>query len=219
MAVKRFYGYRRHGSRLLVVKTEAAIVQRIYADYIAGFSFCKIADKLNEDKIPSPRGKIWRTPVIAKILKDERYLGLDNIPPIIDNTTLDAIKQAKIQRSWNKRAVPTYRRSCFGLHNEKGEYHVIPHEAKIIRQIFIDYLGGHTYFGIAERLNSYGAPSPQGSKWQAAAVMSIIHNEKYAGMNGAPVIVSREVFTLAQAEKGRRIIVNELKGQQTASQG
>ncbi len=54
------YGYRvtAVGERE-IVPSEAAIVQRIYAEYIAGASARDIAKGLNADGIPSGRGKTW----------------------------------------------------------------------------------------------------------------------------------------------------------------
>lgn len=55
-----------------VVPEQAAVVQRIYAEYIAGDSPKTIARRLNADGIPSPRGGEWR----ASTLSGNRERGI-----------------------------------------------------------------------------------------------------------------------------------------------
>lgn len=59
------YGYRvtKTGERE-VVPEQAAIVRRIYADYIAGASAQQIAKALNDEGVPTARGKTWAVSAI-----------------------------------------------------------------------------------------------------------------------------------------------------------
>src|SRR5262249_48236155 len=55
---------------------EVAVVRRIfreYADTLAGFR--AIADRLNAEGVPPPRGKSWGTNTIKRILRNPVYLG------------------------------------------------------------------------------------------------------------------------------------------------
>ena len=90
----RVYGYRTVSSadggarrttaaRYEIVKSEAAIVQRIFQEYVAGRSLKRIAYALNADGVPHPAagtGKErlragWGTSTIHWILRNERYIG------------------------------------------------------------------------------------------------------------------------------------------------
>lgn len=58
----RAYGYKpRPGfpGELEIVEEEAAVVRRIYEQFLAGMSPRDIAAGLNEDRIPAPRGRNW----------------------------------------------------------------------------------------------------------------------------------------------------------------
>ncbi len=55
---------------------EAAVVRRIYRDFIAGKSINFIVQDLNEEKVPTRRSGHWNTSTLSRILKNEKYTGL-----------------------------------------------------------------------------------------------------------------------------------------------
>ncbi len=55
---------------------EAAVVRRIFRDFIAGKSINSIAQHLNEEKVPTRRSGDWNTSTLSRILKNEKYTGL-----------------------------------------------------------------------------------------------------------------------------------------------
>jgi DNA invertase Pin-like site-specific DNA recombinase len=86
------YGYRRvreldaageiEGGRRTVDAEQAAVVRRIFSDYIAGVSPRAIAAALNREGVPSPRGGLWNASTINGhrgrrngILNNELYIG------------------------------------------------------------------------------------------------------------------------------------------------
>jgi site-specific DNA recombinase len=77
------YGYRRLArtaaapARLEVFEPEAAIVRRIFDDYVAGgHSMRQIALRLYDEGVPSPLGKpMWRYTTISRLLRDRAYVG------------------------------------------------------------------------------------------------------------------------------------------------
>lgn len=77
------YGYRRvprdgNGlARLEVYEPEAAIVRRIFDDYVAGgHSTRQIVHRLAADQVPSPSNKpMWGTSTISRLLRNEAYVG------------------------------------------------------------------------------------------------------------------------------------------------
>lgn len=68
-------GYRLKNDRLEIVPDEAAIVRRIYAEYLSGDGYLTITKRLNEDGVPSRFGKQWGQSVISKILSNYTYTG------------------------------------------------------------------------------------------------------------------------------------------------
>lgn len=79
------YGYRtvpgKPGERA-IVEDEAAIVRRIFAEYLAGRSPRAIAGDLNRERVPAPRGRLWNASTIngevgrgLGILHNEAYVG------------------------------------------------------------------------------------------------------------------------------------------------
>ena len=61
-----------------IVEKEAEVVRRIYREFLYGYTIFKIVQELNEDKIPSPSGKIgsWQYTVVKSILTNEKYYGM-----------------------------------------------------------------------------------------------------------------------------------------------
>ena len=73
----RFLGYTRdEDHNLVIVPEEAQVVQRIFREYLYGYSMAQIAKGLTEDKIPTPsKKKKWYPSVIQSILQNEKYYG------------------------------------------------------------------------------------------------------------------------------------------------
>jgi site-specific DNA recombinase len=83
VAWKAPYGYRRvprsgnTPARLEIYEPEAAVVRRIYDDYVAGgHSIRHIMRALNAEQIPTPTGKTeWWHSTLCRILSNEAYVG------------------------------------------------------------------------------------------------------------------------------------------------
>ena len=71
------YGYRKTGEGIITIcSDEAAVVQLIFASYLEGTSIIGIQRILQEQGIPTSRGKdIWSKRAIEKILTNEKYTG------------------------------------------------------------------------------------------------------------------------------------------------
>ena len=72
-----FLGYDKGpDGKLVVNKEQAAVVRRIYGEFLAGKSACQIAKELTEDGIPTPAGKEkWSPATVQNILSNEKYRG------------------------------------------------------------------------------------------------------------------------------------------------
>jgi site-specific DNA recombinase len=83
IAWKCSYGYRRiarcadRPAHLEVYEPEAAIVRRIFRDYVENnLSMRQITRQLNQHRVPSPGGKaVWGVSVIGRLIRNEAYLG------------------------------------------------------------------------------------------------------------------------------------------------
>lgn len=73
----RFLGYTKDENKKLVIEPEeAAVVKRIYFEYLEGKSLRQIGDGLQESGILTAAGKaFWRPETIKKILQNEKYIG------------------------------------------------------------------------------------------------------------------------------------------------
>ncbi|MBE7201418.1 MAG: recombinase family protein [Parafilimonas terrae] len=70
------YGYLSDGKGGLVIDEEpAAVVRRIFAENGAGRTVRAIADGLNADGIPSPRGRRWSGGGVSYVLNNQTYFG------------------------------------------------------------------------------------------------------------------------------------------------
>lgn len=68
-------GYRIKDGRYEIVPEEAAVVQRIYNEYLSGAGYQGIANRLNEDGILSRLGMKWNQSAVSKILSNYTYTG------------------------------------------------------------------------------------------------------------------------------------------------
>lgn len=72
----KFYGYKQENRTISVIEEEAAVVRRIYDEYLAGLNSAEIAKKLTAEGIRTERGNaVWHETVIRKILRNEKYMG------------------------------------------------------------------------------------------------------------------------------------------------
>ena len=69
------YGYQYAERKLSVIYPEAEVVQRIYACYLNGMTVQEIADRLNEESIPTKKGAKWQKGTIANLLTNPIYCG------------------------------------------------------------------------------------------------------------------------------------------------
>ncbi len=68
-------GYKLVKGKFIVVPEEADLVRRIYALYLAGNGFCKIARILTDDGIKSYTGGTWSKTTIGEIISNVTYTG------------------------------------------------------------------------------------------------------------------------------------------------
>lgn len=117
--------------------------------------------------------------------------------------------------------------------NKNRELVINPGQAKVVKRIFEDYIGGKGSFVIAKDLNAEGVETVAGGRWHSSTILGILKNEKYMGdaklqktysadhlrkkkcvnhgdivscyiENNHPPIIPREVWEAAQRQIVRR---------------
>lgn len=73
--LRRLYGYRQQERQIYIIEKEAEVVRRIYREYLGGLNIIEIADLLNAEGIPAPRGPRWNNQTIHRILTRPDYIG------------------------------------------------------------------------------------------------------------------------------------------------
>ncbi|MBP1920840.1 recombinase family protein [Youngiibacter multivorans] len=69
------YGYDISGRSISINEFEAQIVRQIFNDYISGIGATRIANDLRTRDVKRPRGGVWTSAKVMKIIKNEKYVG------------------------------------------------------------------------------------------------------------------------------------------------
>lgn len=85
------FGYQIQQGRIEVHPAELETLQWIFHRYVEGNSYKKIAALLQERGVPYVPGKPWNKNMVARILSDQRYIGADGYPRLIDEELFRAV--------------------------------------------------------------------------------------------------------------------------------
>ena len=97
------YGYQFTDGIIAVHPQERDTVTGICRAYLDGKSLRAIANRLNEENIEYQSGVVgWNKARLKRIIEDERYLGKEPYPTILDQGTFDAMQQIKSERNTQK---------------------------------------------------------------------------------------------------------------------
>ena len=97
------YGYKYENGIVVLHPQESEIVKRICTAYLGGQSLLTIATWLNEEKIEyMPEIIGWNKSRLKRIIEDERYLGKEPYPAILDDETHTAMQRIKESRNTQK---------------------------------------------------------------------------------------------------------------------
>lgn len=97
------YGYQFKNGSIAIQEKETETVKRIFTEYLNGLSLLKIAEQLNNEQIEYMPGVCgWNKSRIKRIIEDERYLGTNGYPPIIDDNTHKTLMQIKSEKNTQK---------------------------------------------------------------------------------------------------------------------
>lgn len=97
------YGYQYKNGSIAIQTEETETVTRILTEYLNGLSLLKIAEQLNNEHIEYMPGVCgWNKPRIKRIIEDERYLGINGYPSIIDEDMHKTLMQIKSKKNTQK---------------------------------------------------------------------------------------------------------------------
>ena len=97
------------------------------------------------------------------------------------------------------------RRILYGYQILNGELAVQPQEAKGVKRLFSYYLLGMAQQRVADALNEEGFHYSQESPaWSKDRIERALKNSRYMGEKGYPVLISSEIFHMAQADRSER---------------
>lgn len=97
------YGYQYKNGSIAIQTEETETVTHIFTEYLNGLSLLKIAEQLNNEQIEYMPGVCgWNKSRIKRIIEDERYLGTNGYPPIIDEDTHKNLMQIKSEKNTQK---------------------------------------------------------------------------------------------------------------------
>lgn len=100
------------------------------------------------------------------------------------------------------------RQVSYGYQIKDGKYEIVEEEAKIVNQIFKDYIHGKNMTQIAKELNEEQVFFYQNeANWNKNKVDRIIKNPKYLGDKNHKAIIQEDIFNLAnelKSQKGHR---------------
>ena len=75
MNLPLLYGYRRKGKEVEIDLEEAAVVRRVFSEYLKGNGSPQIAMRLQEEGIPRRLGGAWTATAVREMLGNEKYTG------------------------------------------------------------------------------------------------------------------------------------------------
>ena len=102
------YGYRMVNGQIEIHPEEAAIVKRIYREYINGAALKAIAECLTHEQIEYLPGECgWNKNRVKRILEDSRYAGEEPYAPIIAPKTQAEANKLKESRNTQKDVLMT----------------------------------------------------------------------------------------------------------------
>jgi len=97
------------------------------------------------------------------------------------------------------------RQVSYGYQIKDGKYEIVEEEAKIVHQIFNDYIHGKNMTQIANELNEKQIYFYQNDvNWNKNKIDRIIKNTKYLGDEKYNSIIQKEVFNLANQLKSQK---------------
>lgn len=92
-------GYNLADGKIQLDEPKAAVVKKIFADYLAGTSTSALAKQLTETGFPNADSKVsWNHGSIGRILENVKYLGDEFYPQMIDAGLFEQVQKRRRER-------------------------------------------------------------------------------------------------------------------------
>ena len=93
------FGYKVENGQKVIEEKESKIVVEIYTRYLKRETVLAIASDLTKRRIEYvPSRYEWNKPRVLRVVKDERYIGADKFPPLIDESIFYAAQSLNSQK-------------------------------------------------------------------------------------------------------------------------
>ena len=90
------FGYQYQNGMITTHPQEVTVLNHIFSEYQKGMSLLEIANRLNDDNVEYQPGVTgWNKSRIMRLIEDERYIGKDGFPAIIDEGTHQTMIEMK----------------------------------------------------------------------------------------------------------------------------
>ena len=92
---KRPFGYQMRMGKIIRNESEAKAVQDIFLQYTLGASLKEIAEQMSKTGPTYDTGKSWNKNMVARILENPKYTGVDNYPKLVDIKLFEAAAEKR----------------------------------------------------------------------------------------------------------------------------
>ena len=93
------FGYKVENGQKVIEEKESKIVVEIYTRYLKRETISAIANDLTKRRVEYvPNRYEWNKPRVLRVVKDERYIGADKFPPLIDKSIFYAAQSLNSQK-------------------------------------------------------------------------------------------------------------------------
>lgn len=96
---KQPFGYGMERGKVVIQTGESTWVKHLYREYITGVPMRALAEYMQGTGIPYEEGKKWNVNMIARILSDERYIGADGYPSIIEKKMFQSVAEKREKKA------------------------------------------------------------------------------------------------------------------------
>jgi hypothetical protein len=96
------------------------------------------------------------------------------------------------------------RKQPFGYKMALGEVVIHAEEAKVVQQIFNQYLMGESLQKLADILQEQGVTYGEGRSWNKNTIARILEDNRYAGEKGYPKLIEQEQLKAAAEKRAQK---------------
>ena len=89
------FGYQMRMGEIIRNEPEATAVQDIFLQYALGASLKEIAEHMSKTGPTYDEGKSWNKNMVARILENAKYTGVDDYPRLVDTTLFESAAEKR----------------------------------------------------------------------------------------------------------------------------